>query len=382
MYIDKYAPSAYNITMDSVRRARTGAIVSLAGIACNVALAAAKITVGLLFGLVSVIADGFNNLSDCGSSVVSLVSFRIAEKPADREHPYGHRRAEYVASMIIGFIVLFLAAELVRESVEKIIGGSIFEGTYIVYAVLGVSVAIKAAMFVFYRAYAKKLQADTLRASAIDSACDCIATLAVLAGVLISHYANLPADGWAGVAVALFIAWQGGLILKEAGSKLLGQAPDVQLINSIHMRLLSGEGVLGVHDLRVYPFGREKYFATAHVEMDGNIPSLEAHSVLDGLEHSVAEEFGVELTCHLDPVDLSDTEARELEEKVRTLALQICEGLELHDFRLIRGKRAKIIFDIAVPFSCKKTDSQLHAELENCVHGVGEYDTVITIDRI
>lgn len=382
MRIDKYAPFAYNIIMESIRRARTGAMVSLAGIACNVALAAAKITVGLLFGLVSVIADGFNNLSDCGSSVVSLVSFRIAEKPADREHPYGHRRAEYVASMIIGFIVLFLAVELVRESIEKIISGSIFEGTYIVYIVLGISVAVKAAMFVFYRVYAKKLQADTLRASATDSACDCVATLAVLAGVLISRYADLPADGWAGVAVALFIAWQGTLILREAGSKLLGQAPDEKLINSIHMRLLSGEGVLGIHDLRIYPFGREKYFATAHVEMDSNTPSLEAHSVLDGLEQAVAEDLGVELTCHLDPVDLSDTEARGLEERVRSAASHICEGLELHDFRLIRGKRAKLIFDVAVPFSCKKTDSQLHAELENCVHGVGEFDTVITIDRM
>ena len=369
------------MALDSKKRARAGTAVSCIGMVCNILLAASKITAGLIFGLVSVAADGFNNLSDCGSSAVSLVSFRISEKPADKEHPYGHRRAEYVASMIIGFIVLFLAVELFRESIIKIIEGAQFSGTWVVFLVLGLSIAVKAGMFVFYRISAKKLQSDALRASATDSLCDCIATAAVIIGAVVSLYAGVSVDGWMGLVVALFVAVQGIRLLMEMGSKLLGQAPDEQLVENIKAYLLSGCNVLGVHDLRVLVYGRGAYFATAHVEMDAALPSLAAHAVLDGLESGVLTEFGVNLTVHLDPVDLQDVEAREIEAEVKERLTELEQGLEVHDLRLVRGLKTKIIFDACVPFSCKLTDDEIRAKIKDRLQFVDKFELVITVDR-
>lgn len=358
-----------------------GALTSAIGIVCNVLLAAAKITVGILFGLVSVIADGFNNLSDCGSSVVTLVAFRISEKPADKEHPYGHRRAEYIAALVTGFFVLFFAVELVRESIEKIVSGVIPETSWIVYLVLALSVVVKAGMFVFYRVMAKKLQSDSLRAAAIDSLCDCIATTAVIGGVLIVQFTNFPADGWAGILVALFVLWQGFKIVKEASSKLLGQAPNADLLENIKAIICAKEGIIGVHDLRIYNYGKDMTFSTVHVEMDASISSLEAHAVLDAIEHEVKDTLNVSLTAHFDPVDLQDNEALEMEARVREAIEGVAEIIELHDFRLVRGTVHKLIFDVEVPYSCKKTDGELRQDLEKAVRGIVDYAVLITIER-
>lgn len=382
--VDNCARVAYNYSnmlKNANERAKKGAAVSAAGIACNIALAALKITVGAIFGMVSVIADGFNNVSDCGSSAVSLASFRISEKPADKEHPYGHRRAEYLAAMITGFIVLFLAVELARESVVKIIDGSGVEANYIVYAALAASVAVKAALFGFYRHYAKKLQSDVLKAAATDSACDCIATLTVIAGVVIGEYTSFPADGAAGVAVALFIAWQGIAILRDASSKLLGQAPDKELVDGIRGLIAENPDVLGMHDLRIYCYGRDVNFATVHVEMDSNIPAMQAHTVLDGIERKIFEKFNVAVTAHLDPVDLKDGEAFDVERKIIRALEGVADGLEIHDFRLERGERTKVVFDAGVPYGCKSDDEKLLKAIDEAVKSVGDFDVSVNIER-
>lgn len=362
-------------------RIKRGKIVSAIGIALNFALAALKITFGLVFGLISVLADGFNNLSDCGSGVVSLVSFRIAAKPADKEHPYGHEHAEYVASMIIGFLVLLLAVELIRESVEKILSGKLSESFWGIYLLLGLSVAVKAGMFVFYRVSARKLQSDALKAASLDSACDCLATLAVVIGLVVSEFTSFPAEGYAGAAVALFIVWEGFQIVREASSKLLGQAPDPALLEAIRTLVLSGEGVLGVHDLKAYRYGTHKLFASAHVEMDSALPALESHAVIDGLERRILDELGVAFTAHLDPVDLADEEAKELEERIRAATEGMAEGLNLHDFRLIRGVRKRIVFEAGVPFACPEKDAEIKDNLERAVRVLGDYEPVVTVER-
>ena len=354
-------------------------MTSTVGIVCNLLLSAAKITVGILFGLVSVIADGFNNLSDCGSSVVSLVSFYIADKPADKQHPYGHRRAEYIAAMVTGFLVLFLAVELLRESIEKIIENVTSDGSWIVYLVLGISVAVKAAMFVYYRIMAKKLNSDALKAAATDSLCDCIATTAVILGIVIVQFASFPADGWAGILVALFIVWQGVKILLEASSKLLGQAPDTELLIKIKEIILAKNGVLGLHDLRVYNYGKGVSFATVHIEMDAAMPAIEAHEIIDGIEQDIKETLNVSLTAHLDPIDLQDKEARELEKNVRAATDALSFGI--HDFRLVRGATDKVIFDVSVPYSCKKSNEEVQTEVEKLVKNFGDYKLVITVER-
>ncbi|MDE6059612.1 MAG: cation diffusion facilitator family transporter [Clostridia bacterium] len=362
-------------------RLKRGKIVSAVGIALNFVLAALKIVFGALFGLISVIADGVNNLSDCGSGVVSLVSFRIAAKPADKEHPYGHGRAEYIASMIIGFFVLMLGVELIRESIMKIISGEVSESSIGIFVLLGVSVAVKAGMFVLYRVSARRLKSDALRAASLDSACDCLATIAVIVGLVISRYTSFAAEGYAGALVALFILWEGFQIVRDASSKLLGQAPDPALLESIRGVVLSEQSILGMHDLRVYRFGTEKYFASAHLEMDAKVPALEAHEVIDGVERKVLAELGVEFTAHLDPVDLSDEEAKELEERIRAATEGMTEGLNLHDFRLVRGSKKKIIFEAGVPFACPEKDKEIQNNLERAVRLLGDYEPVVTVER-
>ena len=360
---------------------RKGAITTAIGIVCNVLLAAAKITIGLIFGLVSVVADGFNNLGDCGSSAVTLVAFRISEKPADKEHPYGHRRAEYIAALVTGFFVLFFAVGLVRESIEKIVSNVLSEASWIVYLVLAISVVVKAGMFVFYRIVARNVQSDSLKAAATDSLCDCISTTAVIVGVLISQFTDFPADGWAGILVALFILWQGIKIVKDASSKLLGQAPDADLLGKIKDIICSKEGIIGAHDLRVYSYGKDIVFSTVHVEMDANMSSLDAHGILDEIEHEVKDTLNVTLTAHLDPVDLQDKEALQLELRVREALKDIGQDYELHDFRLVRGVINKVIFDVEVPYSCKKTDSELQLNIEKAVRDIVNCELLVTIER-
>ena len=359
-------------------------VASIVGMFLNLLLAGAKIAAGLVFGLVSVLADGINNLSDCGSSGVALVSFRIAAKPADKEHPFGHQRAEYVASMIIGCIILALAVELLRESVDRVIEGGISSASPLVFAVLGASVAVKGGMFFFYRFMSRSMGgSDPLLGAAKDSACDCLATLAAIAGTLISMYAHVPsADGWAGILVALFILWQGIGIFKDAGSKLLGQAPDETLVEDLKKTIVSKDKVLGIHDLHIYCYGNNAYFATVHVEMDAALPPLESHEILDELEIEVKEKLGVSLTAHLDPIDLNDSEARELEAKVAdVIKKDVSPDLRIHDFRLIRGAVDKAIFDAVAPFDCKIKDEDLRTAIEIAVGAIGKYIPVVTIER-
>ncbi len=360
-------------------REKKGAVICFAGVLCNLLLASGKIAAGAITGFMSAAADGFNNLSDCAVGAVALVSFLIAEKPADRRHPFGHRRAEYISAMITGLCVLFLAVELVRESVGCVIRGSAPEGSAAVYIVLGISIAVKLGMFVLYRVFAKKLDSDALRASAADSLSDSLATAVVIAGAALSPL--LPsADGWAGIAVSLFIAWQGIRILCEASSKLLGQAPDPSLAQKITETLLSAEEILGVHDLQIYGYGKGVSFATIHAEMDASMPMLGAHTVIDALELQVKKETGVLLTVHIDPVDLTNCEESSLRIRTWEAARELCEGLELHDFRLIPGT-ATVEFDVSVPYDCKLSDEALSEALTGIVKRFGDYEPIIRVER-
>lgn len=370
----------YNGSMDEGKK-RLGDAVSIVGICLNFLLAAAKIIFGALFGFISIAADGVNNLSDMGSGIVSIVSFRISRKPADKEHPYGHQRAEYIASMLIGFSVLLIAVELLRESIEKIIAWQAGEVTLWAFVILGVSVAVKAVMFFLYRFAAKKLGSDVLSASAVDSLSDCVATFTVIAGMLISRYAGIPFDGIAGLIVVAFILFEGIGIVKKASSRLLGQAPDPELVNRIKEILLGGEGVLGVHDLKLFRYGPKKFFATAHIEMDANLPSSVTHAGIDALERKVLAETEVELTAHFDPVDPSDEEAKELEARIRAAVEGMYEGIELHDFRLVRGEKKKIVFEAGIPFALKASDREVETSILSAIKLLTDAEAVVTVER-
>lgn len=360
---------------------RVGDAVSAIGICLNFLLAAAKIIFGAFFGLISIVADGVNNLSDMGSGIVAIVSFRIAQKPADKEHPYGHQRAEYIASMFIGFSVLLIAAELLRESAEKIIAWQVDEVTVWAFVILSVSVAVKAVMFVLYRVAAKKINSDVLSAAALDSLSDCAATFAVIAGMLITRFAGVPFDGIIGLVVVAFILFEGIGIVKKASSRLLGQAPDPELVDQVKTILLSGEGVLGVHDLKLFRYGPKKFFASVHIEMDANLPSEKTHARIDALEREVFSETQVELTAHFDPVDPSDEEAKELEVRIRAAVEGMYEGIDLHDFRLVRGENKKIVFEAGIPFALKARDGEVKAAIVSAVKLLTDAEAIVTVER-
>ncbi len=364
------------------QREKQGRNASIVGIVLNFLLAASKIVAGFFAGLISLVADGLNNLSDCGSSTVSLVSFRIAAKPADKEHPYGHRRFEYVATMVIAFFVLFFAIELLRESFDRILAGQTSAGGWFIYLIMGVSFLVKGGMYFYYRGVAKKISSDALKAAATDSACDCLATFVVFVGALISQFTVFSADGYAGLLVALFIGWQGINILREASSKLIGQAPEPAVIAGIKARVLAYEGVLGLHDLHVYSYGPGKYFASVHIEVDANVPVLEAHELVDYIEREFAEQTDVLLTGHLDPIVTDDERTNALRARVEEAVKRESIEWNIHDFRVVWGEKiSKVLFDLTVPFDCKQTNEELNVLFAEKMRTMGAFEPIITVER-
>lgn len=367
--------------MEKAKNKRVGKAAAVVGLLCNLLLAGAKIAAGLLTGLLSVAADGFNNLSDCGSCTVALIALRVSEKPADREHPFGHQRTEYIATLCIAVFILALSVELFKESVENLLSPPLTEGNLWVYLLLGISVAVKFGMFFLYRYAAARADSESLKASATDSACDCLATAVAFAGALITQKTGFSADGWAGLLLALFIAFQALGLLKEASSSLLGRAPDPALVASLKELALSQEGVLGLHDLRIYSYGKSHLFATVHIEMSAEIAPLKAHEALDLIEREAKERLGVELTAHLDPVAINDGEMLALGQRVKAAAKEIDQGLDVHDFRLVRGAVGKCVFEVGVPYACPLTDDAIHDALFCAVKKFCGYELLFTVER-
>ena len=369
---------------DPALREKYGKIGSVAAILCNVVLAAGKIVAGLLTGAISVLADGLNNLSDCGSGTVALVSFRMASKPADKEHPFGHQRVEYIASMFVAFLILVVAFELAKESVGKIIAPEAAEFSVLALSVLGASVAVKGGMFVFARRLGKRIDSDVLLALSKDSLSDCVATAVVIAGLLIAHFTGFNPDGYAGVLVAIFVAFSGIGILKETMSKLIGQAVEPELIAAIKARIFAHEEVLGVHDISLYSFGPNKYFASVHIELDASLDVMESHELIDSIEQEFARETNISLTGHLDPIVVNDPAVVELRKKFGQLVKSLDERYFMHDFRTVIGPhRTNVIFEVAIPFDCKKSNEEVKEDICRAVSEQvgGRYTPVVLVER-
>ena len=368
---------------DPAVRARCGRNAGIFGIVLNTLLAAGKIIVGSISGAISVTADGLNNLTDCGSNVVSVIGFKMSEKPADKEHPFGHRRAESVASLLIAVIILVVAAELIMQSAEKIFSPSDTDISLLVLVVLAVSVAVKLFMFFMNRSLGKAISSETLKATAADSISDVVATTAVLISAIITRFTNLELDGYLGVVVALFIAVTGIGILKDTVSNLLGKAPDPDTVREIEKRVLSFENVRGLHDLTVHDYGQNKLYATVHVEVDAQMSITSAHDLADRIEKDFAEHTAIALTVHIDPLVYDDPELNRLREETHRIVENIDPTLKMHDFRLVGGDTHKnLVFDVAVPFDCKLSDTEILKRIKEGVSLLdGHYDAVATIER-
>ncbi len=347
----------------------------------NVILGAGKFVVGLTSGFLSLTADAVNNLSDAGNNVVSFISAKIAEKPADKEHPFGHERMEYVAGTVVGIVVIMLAFELLVDGIEKIIEN--FSATYvpefnvIAVAVLGVSIIAKTVMFVVLRTSGKKYDLSLHRAMSTDSISDVIGTTAILACLIIGFFTKINLDGYVGVVVGVIIFIGGIKVLKDTLNPLLGVAPNADEMEEIRQTVLAFDGVLGVHDLIMHQYGPNKRFVTVHVEIDARMTAMESHELADGIERLFLEK-DVEMLVHMDPIVTDDEFANVKKIEVTNSLKTLPDFIDMHDFRVVYGKRNRILFDVVLHFGSRQTTETLAKKLAADVSY--EYDYCISID--
>ena len=358
----------YKNTGSEKVRLAYGNLSSWVCMAVNLLLAAAKITAGALSGAISVLADGLNNLSDCGSGAGSYVGFRVAAKPADKKHPFGHQRSEYLAALIVAMIIFVLAAELMIESISQLITpGENSVWSVLSVVVLSVSIAVKFWLFLFNRSVAKRVNSEVIKATALDSLTDCLATLAALIAVIVSRFAGVNIDGYMGIFVALFIALAGVGIFRDTIGKLLGEAPDPEIMQKIRNRIFMHGGVHGIHDLMVHSYGH-KYYATVHVEVDSKMPMMEGHDLADTIERDFACNTDIVLVVHLDPVVLDNPKCNACRVLVEEIVKEIDPSFSVHDFRMVDGiSHTNLIFDVAIPFECKLSPQEVKDEISRRV---------------
>ena len=332
-------------------RAKAGTLAGAVGIVCNLLLFLGKVIAGTLAGSVAIAADGWNNLSDAAASIVTLLGFRFSRKPADAHHPYGHARAEYLSGLCVAVLILFIGVELAKSSVSKVIAPEPVEFSPVTFWVLISSIAMKLWMSLFVGKLGRLIGSKTLEATSADSRNDVITTSAVLVSCLVAHFFGVEIDGWAGLAVAVFILWSGLGIARETMSTLLGESADGELVEKIQAMVLRHKGILGIHDLLIHDYGPGRCFASAHVELSAEEDPLICHEIIDHLECDALRELNVHLVIHHDPVAVNDSEWGRLRELVDQVTQATDERLSVHSFRLVRGRgMPRLVFDLAVPY--------------------------------
>lgn len=370
-------------TADSKVRVAYGYLCGAVGIALNILLFAGKIIAGTISGSVAVTADAFNNLSDAGSSIISLIGFRLASQKPDPHHPFGHGRFEYIASLIISIIIVLMGFELGKSSFEKIVAPQAVEYSAVTFAVLGASVLVKLYMFFYNNSVGKKIDSATMRATAMDSISDAVSTGAVLISAVIAMFTNLALDGWMGLVVAAFIMVTGFKSAKETIDSLLGTPPSPEFVKQIEDMALQYDDIIGVHDMIVHNYGPGRTFVSLHAEVppDGDIVAI--HDTVDNAEREIAKELGCLVTIHMDPVDVHDEHTAQLREKVSEIIKQINPDITFHDFRVVSGPtHTNLIFDIVSPMDCGLSDQELADTIADKIHQCNEsYFAVINVDK-
>jgi cation diffusion facilitator family transporter len=364
-------------------RIRAGMLGSITGIVVNTLLAAAKFLTGAMAGSVAITADAVNNLSDAVSSGIGLAGFRLSGKPADREHPFGHARMEYLAASAVAVAVLSVGLELLRTSYRKILEPAPVELRVFTVVVLVLSILSKLWLFLFYRGLGRQIGSVMLRAAAVDSISDVAATSAVLLSALISPLTGIQLDGYMGMAVALFILWSGVKILRETMNRILGQGPTEERAAQIEAFIRDFAGVLDLHDLVVHDYGPGRSYASVHVEVDADVDILVSHDLVDNIERKMAADLGIHLVIHLDPVVRNDPRIDQLRQFAEQRITEVDPALTLHDFRVVWGRvNKKLIFDVTAPYTCAMSDPEIRdAILERFSSKDHTVMPVIVIDR-
>ena len=364
-------------------RSAWGKAASIMGIFCNVLLFAGKIVVGLVSGSLAITADAFNNLSDASSSVVSLLGFKMADKPADAEHPYGHGRYEYLSGLMVAVMILVIGVELLKSSVEKILHPEPIAFSWLLVLVLACSIAVKLWMSAFNRRIGRRIGSKTLTATADDSRNDVIATSVVLLATVLGHFTGLMLDGWLGAAVALFILFSGFMLVKDTIDPLLGGAVDAQTVDHIRRKIMGYPGVLGTHDLIVHDYGPGRQFASVHVEMDAQRDPLESHDLIDNIERDFLRDEKLHLVIHYDPVAMDDPRIGVMREFIAGVAACIHKDMTIHDLRIVPGPtHVNVVFDCIVPYEVKLDEEDIRQRITRVVQAeYPNYYCVITLEH-
>ena len=371
-----------NVTDPAVRE-RYGILSGAVGIALNLLLSAGKLFAGLMTGSISITADAFNNLSDAGSSVVTLVGFKLAGQKADDGHPFGHGRMEYLAGLLVSLMILLVGVELGRSSIGKILHPEAVDFSLVSTGILAASILVKLWMGQFNRGLGRKIGSAAMAATAADSISDAVATAAVLAGTLVNRFAHVNIDGWVGLAVAVFILRSGWGAAKDTINPLLGESPDPELVKQLRDLVLSHPQVVGMHDLIIHDYGPGRRLCSFHAEVPQDADILDAHDAIDHIEREIKEKFGIETTVHMDPIATADEKVNQLRRQVADLARVVEPEMTIHDFRVVRGPtHTNVIFDAVVPHKCRLTDEEVLQRLRQAVSALDPaYQAVIQIDR-
>ena len=369
---------------DPAVRQAYGLLSGGVGIVLNLLLSAGKFVAGVLTGSIAVTADAFNNLSDAGSSVVTLVGFRMAAKRADDDHPFGHGRIEYLSGLAVAVAILVVGLELAKSSLEKVLHPVEVAFSWLSVGILCASILVKLWMFFFNRNLSRRIGSAAMMATATDSLSDAAATSAVLLGTLVGHFADLYIDGWVGVLVAVFILRAGWGAAKDTLDPLLGQSPDPELVRGIQETVLGRPEIVGMHDLVVHDYGPGRCMASLHAEVPMDADILVIHDVIDNLERELRRKLWVEVVIHMDPIAVGDPRTDALKAQVTELVRRIDPDMTIHDFRMTAGpEHTNLIFDVAVPYHCRLEDEQVQEAIGAAVKALpGNYYTVVSVDHV
>ena len=372
----------YQDTKDANVRTNVGKLSGIVGIFNNLFLFVIKFLIGTLVHSVSIQADGINNLTDAGSNIISILSFHFANKPADKDHPFGHERTETIASLFVGVLILFLGVETAKESITKIIHPDEIDFRLVSILVLVISILVKFWMYHYNKKLSKAYDSSLLEATALDSISDVCGTSAVLVSTLISPMLHFNLDGYMGVVVSGIILYGAYGLLKDMINSLLGEAPDPKLVHEIVTMIMNHPAILGVHDMMVHNYGPNKMFASAHVGVEESKDIFETHDHIDNIEREVKEKMNIDLVLHMDPVKVNDPETEFYRAKVAKAIHQIDKTWGFHDFRIVSGPtHVNLVFDLVVPFEESYTEKQIEEMLLNHIHSDKKIYFVLTIDH-
>lgn len=366
----------------AVRRAY-GTTCSGAGIGFNVLLFAGKLIAGMLSGSVAIVSDAFNNLSDAGSSIISLVGFKLSNKKSDPQHPFGHGRLEYISGLCVSFLIILMGVELGKASIEKIIEPAQVKFSLLTAAILAASILVKLYMALYNSRIGKRLNAVTMKAMAKDSLSDAVATSVVLMSMIVAKLADIAIDGYCGVVVAAFILFTGITAARDTISPLLGQKPDSEFIEEVMRIVNAHKEIIGTHDLVVHDYGPGRLMITLHAEVDADMDILVAHDAVDNIENELREKLGCSAVVHMDPIVTDDVETNATREEIKRVVSNIDSRMTIHDFRMVPGPtHTNVIFDVAVPFDTDMDDDELRKILWARIRDVdSKLNAVIEIDK-